>query len=518
MASAASPLIEPSNKEDSNPKPDQPTSQRSNQPNHQSTAQLTAHDASTIAERIQSYGWDDTDLKARLNASGYPALPMDGDRIHHLFHTDAARTAHVPALTPSAHFETSLNRLISERLPPWGADARGAAYDLGPHAAYPRALRGALRPGTAVASQRAQISAEALAEVTTEAAYEALTHIPGFAWHESWHKVAARGPAYLQRLVASYHRADDAAAAPARRMLVVDLMHGGCGCWEVVGGVVGTSIYLSGALPLSQLSARRSLMPPPSTSLPAPGMGNRLRALSSAAVVARASGRWLRVVARRDAHFGAELGDLLDLEASRLCDVWADFEEGELDLFPYGAPRGCCASISHASRADCRFIHCLFHLDSNIHSAARSVSPTRVAPAPASHLHPPPSAHSPQRTDRYDYMDPSIKGAPVDARPGGSPSHVYVRSAYRLASPLTGWEAEATALRALVPARAVAAKVAKVALPAGRPLVGVHVRFTDPAKELKGLERSEYPEQVRVLGFWVFVVLCVCLACGERAF
>lgn len=71
-------------------------------------------------------------------------------------------------------------------------------------------------------------------------------------------------------------------------------------------------------------------------------MGNRLRALSSAIVVARESGRWLRVVARRDAHFDADLSDLLDLEASGLHDVWADFEEGELDLFPFGAPRRRC--------------------------------------------------------------------------------------------------------------------------------------------------------------------------------
>ena len=70
-------------------------------------------------------------------------------------------------------------------------------------------------------------------------------------------------------------------------------------------------------------------------------MGNRLRALSSAIVVARESGRWLRVVARRDAHFDAELADLLDLEASGIHDVWADFDEGELDLFPFGALPWC---------------------------------------------------------------------------------------------------------------------------------------------------------------------------------
>jgi hypothetical protein len=124
-------------------------------------------------------------------------------------------------------------------------------------------------------------------------------------------------------------------------------------------------------------------------------------------------------------------------------------------------------------------------------------------------------------------MDPSVKGAPVGARPGGSLSHVYARSAYRLASPLTGWEAEAAALRALAPARAVAEKAGRVALPAGRPLVSVHVRFTDPAEELEGLERSEYPEQARgrvgfgvfVWGFLgVFLALCACLACGWSAF
>lgn len=51
------------------------------------------------------------------------------------------------------------------------------------------------------------------------------------------------------------------------------------------------------------------------------GLGNRLRALASAAEIARNTGRQLRIVWELDRHCGCELSDLLDLEAMGLTVV-----------------------------------------------------------------------------------------------------------------------------------------------------------------------------------------------------
>jgi hypothetical protein len=273
-------------------------------------------------ERIQTYGWDDSDLMARLEASGLAYKAFDMNRIHHLFHADSDRTANVPHLSESPHFETSLTRLLHSTLQPWtAADAR-SRYDL--VAADTNSVRATMVKESRVTGVRHQVPPETFTRMFKEASYEALTHLDGFEWAPVIDKLGAE---YQARVLNSFFNAEK--LSTSKKMLIVHLQH---------------------------------------------GMGNRLRALASAMVVARKSGRWLRVVCPTDIHFNATLGDLFELQNSGLRDVWDEFVPDELTLFKvdsydYMDPAQKYASIDHKSKNHI-YVRSAYRLNSTLVTAA----------------------------------------------------------------------------------------------------------------------------------------------------
>lgn len=166
------------------------------------------------------------------------------------------------------------------------------------------------------------------------------------------------------------------------------------------------------------------------------GLCNRLRALASAWALANATQRWLRVISLRDVHFDADLGDVLNLTASQLDDVWNFFDESEIDPTVYDV------------------------YDYMVH----------------------------RRTPAFPKIDDSTA------------KHIYISSAYLLNNPLAGGSRSLQfreRLRRLVPHVAVIDKVAAIngILEALKPnpLVGVHIRSLSPDTELRGLASDAYP-------------------------
>lgn len=189
-------------------------------------------------ERISSYGYDDEDLYARLTRKGLERKLFDMDTIHHLYHSSALRIENVPAMTKNADFETAVNRILSETLPPWNASSeprtiftkRGASYTI----------------SKATPSSRTTASSEQFRSAVKGAAYEFFITLAGYKWAPAMDILP---PHYLTQLVNSHFLAEQ--MSKTKRMIIVHLQH---------------------------------------------GFGNRLRTLSSAIHFAKESDRWLRIV------------------------------------------------------------------------------------------------------------------------------------------------------------------------------------------------------------------------------
>jgi len=82
-------------------------------------------------ERIQSYGWDDSDLHQRLEkVRGLQRMDLSPEYVAHTVHEDVMRTAHVqPVPGGIADVETQRNRKRSEILNVWRADDDSALYE-----------------------------------------------------------------------------------------------------------------------------------------------------------------------------------------------------------------------------------------------------------------------------------------------------------------------------------------------------------------------------------------------------
>jgi hypothetical protein len=298
-------------------------------------------------ERIQTYGWDDTDLYLRLNASGLARRALSPGRLHHLYHADEERTQLLSSTNPCPIYEMALNRLLCGGLPPWDATMPRAQYDLfgveagGSDQGGAAPVTAALRSGTAPPALRHMATPAQLAAAQAEAALEAASQLEGFRMDD----VIAELPAeYQARLIASYYLA--VRLSPARTLLIVHLQH---------------------------------------------GLANRMRTLASAVALAAASGRWLRVVSLRDAHFGGDLSDVLDLQASGLTDVWSEFDYRELsnlmvDSYDYMDPNVKGRLIEESSMKHI-YVRSAYRLNSSIVSmdqedaALRALVPSRQAAA-----------------------------------------------------------------------------------------------------------------------------------------
>lgn len=106
-------------------------------------------------EYITTYGWDDDELYARLLEEGLARVDVSGDTIYHLPHDDAARTEKAPppptapaidTLPASTTFLIRRNRQLTNAMPTWNGTRRPVEYDQLSHDEARPVLR--RRPGS----------------------------------------------------------------------------------------------------------------------------------------------------------------------------------------------------------------------------------------------------------------------------------------------------------------------------------------------------------------------------------
>lgn len=232
-------------------------------------------------ERIHGYGWDDTDLYMRFNSSGLMLKHLDYTRITHLYHDSGDRQRDVPTLTGCVEFETALNQLLLQSLPAWNASMEPAEFSAVEPAGSTKASAMHL---VHLPRNLREITSAAHFEKSVRTAASAFfnNHVEGYRWHAAMDELPS---SYLVQLVGSVCQAKKNSSA--KRMLIVHLQH---------------------------------------------GLGNRLRALASAALLARKRGMWLRIISPVDIHFNTTLENVINATASGLFDIWPDFNPVELDL------------------------------------------------------------------------------------------------------------------------------------------------------------------------------------------
>lgn len=167
------------------------------------------------------------------------------------------------------------------------------------------------------------------------------------------------------------------------------------------------------------------------------GLCNRLRAIASAVHFAESAGRWLTVVWSEDWH----------------CDCPAQMLFNLPDSFP---------NVTFVS-----------HFDESVLMSER------------------------EEWDVYDLLKTEEKGSFISE---DSPRDIFVRSAYRLNSTFSNWDAEAQVLSRLVPDVKVMRMVhgALADLSGGHSdatFIGVHIRSRSPYSEIPGLPRRAYSEE-----------------------
>ena len=281
-------------------------------------------------ERIQSYGWDDSDLYRRWNALGLMSRPLQYGSAHHMHHGDHDRMQLVAASSPCPHYELALNRLLSGLLPPWNTAMPRAQYSLAlADAARPGAV---VKAGTGSPSLPLLVGAADLENSMKRAGLLSARLVDGFRMDSILAEVP---PTYLANLVTSYYLASK--FAPSKTMLTVHLQH---------------------------------------------GLGNRLRVLASAVALSKRSRRWLRVICEKDRHFDAQLADVLDLQASGLLDVWTEFDYRELsnlmvETYDYMDPAVKGTHIAESSLKHV-YVRSAYRLNSSTASAAEQDAELRA--------------------------------------------------------------------------------------------------------------------------------------------
>jgi len=223
-------------------------------------------------EFITSYGWDDDDLYARLGAAGLQRRDLSVAHVHHLPHDDSARLerANPPenareALFSSPRFLIETNRILCCLMPRWGAH----------HPMRPFRVR-ALSQGVLEAQSDPDHPDPVPAAIREDAKTYAARHV--LSWDLGDETVFSLSRAQLDERLAAAPRLD-ALAAPAlglqRPRLFVDTRH---------------------------------------------GLGNRLRAMASAAALARQDGRELVVIWQPDHHCQCRLPDLFAYDGALIED------------------------------------------------------------------------------------------------------------------------------------------------------------------------------------------------------
>ncbi|KAJ3091472.1 hypothetical protein HK102_000418 [Quaeritorhiza haematococci] len=406
------------------------------------------HGIGGFDQRIQTYGWDDSDLYSRLNATGLKARHFDLNRMSHITHgddqrhglksiRDSKRSSHsengllleeediqndpTKVLLPkfmalsagSPDLNNYINRLASERLPPWSPALNISRPQYSFEAMVGTHVKGRTREFEMAAKNGEWCIARVVPETETpmnrllirENEREAIYRVPAqtFLANEMnvpWETVKRLPTDYLVRMAITYNM------ATLQKNAKIVNKHGS------VNSILLLVVHVQH------------------------GLGNRLRALASAIALARKTNRSLRVVWERDAHVNASFSDLFELDPDLVEDVWPEWSPLEAD--------------------------------------------------------------DPGFFDVYNYMDAEEGGIKDEHIRAESPRHIYVKTAYILNNPLITKEDVETILRMLTPSRAVQDAMGFVDGPQSlnhdERWLGVHVRHMDPRDEIPNLPTDTYKE------------------------
>lgn len=308
-------------------------------------------------EYVTTYGWDDDDLYHRLLAEGMTRRDVSPGSVRHLDHDDGERVDAPQAtgdrpLRQAPIWLTRTNRLIAAAMPTWdhrrelsrfatrGGHGGPVLYRADPPAAVPEPVLSAARRLAAgeVLSWR---MGPAVHELPAEAIDRLIDHAPADAvcpLHLDLARAGAPAAAITARRflvcdLPSPPEAGDETVARLRHMagerqIVLRIPAGAAmriaeqsglpvlppgpppaGAVEWSSGKDGGAqiLWLRAEVKLPALSLRRERLFIDAQH----GLGNRLRAIGSAAAVARATGRELVVVWTSDHHCEARLTDLI---------------------------------------------------------------------------------------------------------------------------------------------------------------------------------------------------------------
>ncbi|MEP1423150.1 MULTISPECIES: glycosyltransferase [Alphaproteobacteria] len=240
-------------------------------------------------EFITTYGWDDDDLYQRLNDIGAKRIDVTGDTIHHQEHSDAERTGtqhEMPStvleeITSSTMYCIRRNRFLANVMPLWNRDRELLPFNIiGSHKKVITLKRTGHKPHS----------------------------VPEAIWEDAQHYALAEmaswrfGPSVLSVPRNALSGLLDRPAADVQ----IDLI---------------SSTEFSPAAP--QITSPR-----PRFFIDAQhGLGNRMRAIGSAAAIAEATERELVVVWEPDHHCEGRMSDLFEyngalIEESFAQDAW----------------------------------------------------------------------------------------------------------------------------------------------------------------------------------------------------
>lgn len=416
-------------------------------------------------ERLQSYGYDDTNLHERLQAASLTARPLHYQYIQHLRHNDSLRTAKQRPRTDDSQqqqrrlqqqastasstqlavvdfnaetgglsveeligvappfFATQLHRVLLSVVPMWNASMSGATFRVAlaeqPHSYRASLQQLPMRLENSVSREAWLSGVQEAAEITLRRVGLLVDQLPKATdLHEHVH--------YLMRLVCFW--TTDSEQPP----LVVHVQH---------------------------------------------GLSNRLRALASAASVAAAVGMPLKVIWLSDHHCAARFSDLFRVRS----------ELSEASLL--GLNHSSLSSVAQLRSQD-------------VWESSASLPAVDLLSA--------------GRFDQYNYMEPemgAVKNQPIEVSSGRERRSVYIKTAYRLShtaglsdvnlnqalSSLILSESVVALLSTLLqrPFRAdgsvVPIEVGSVRAPVLDSAIGVHIRHQPPREEVVGLRANEYP-------------------------
>ena len=237
--------------------------------------------ANGFSEFITSYGWDDDDLYDRLQRLGCHRQSVDPNFLHHLPHGDDVRVEGSgdlslnakQELTNNTEFKIQANRFLSNLMPVWNESRVMQPFSIWHESHGHFVLKRVGSPPCRVPDH-----------IRKDAEHYAAAHV--LSWKLSYDRVIDLKPEQLDNLLRA-RSLSEITKKDIDRQLDVDL------------------------------TAPTIMTPRTKLFVDAQhGLGNRLRAIASAAVVANRDDRELVVVWQPDHHCDCRLGDLLNYQGA----------------------------------------------------------------------------------------------------------------------------------------------------------------------------------------------------------